>query len=77
MSTKNVLKAFQYDINLPVDVVFDPINALGKLAEVALQPMTEAQKVNLAFIIFQNTGEFKSDVKIGLVNRNSIKHGST
>ena len=63
MSTKNVLEAFQYVINLPVDVVFDPIDDLAELSEVARQPMMEAQKVNLALIILQNTGKFTSDLK--------------
>ena len=54
-TTKNALWAYQYNISLPVDVVFDPIEDLAELDEVVRQPMTEAQKVNLAVNIFQNT----------------------
>ena len=63
MATKNELENFQYTLSLPVDVVFDPIDDLSELADVAGQPMTEAQKCSMAFIIFQNTGKFKSDLK--------------
>ena len=38
MTTKNVLEHFQYQLSLPVDVVFDLINDLIKLANVAGQP---------------------------------------
>ena len=51
-------------IFLPVDVVLDPIDDLSELAEIAEQPMTEAQKISMAFVIFQNTGKFKSDLKL-------------
>ena len=63
LATKNALETFQYNVQLPVDVVFDPIDDLAELAEVAGEPMTEAQKRSMAFIIFQNTGKFKSDLK--------------
>lgn len=63
LSTKNKMETFQYDLSLPVDVVFDPIDDLGELAIIAKQPMSEEQKCGLAFIIFQNTGKFKSDLK--------------
>ena len=35
MAAKNALKTFQYHINLPVDIIFDPINDMLELAEVA------------------------------------------
>jgi hypothetical protein len=62
-SMKDEVESYQYDISLPVDVVFDPIDDLAELAGVADQPMTEAQMINIAFIVFQNTGKFKSDLK--------------
>lgn len=61
--TKNALETFQYNVSLPVDVVFDPIDDLEELAALANEPMSEAQKIAMAFIIFQNTGKFKSDLK--------------
>ena len=76
MAAKNALEAFQYDIKLPVYVIFDPIDDLSELAEVAGQPMTEPQNNNIAFIIFQNMGKFKSDLKIGYVNRLLIRRGT-
>ena len=63
MAAKNALEAFQYNINLPVDIVFDPIDDLSELAENAGQLMTEPQKNSMAFIVFQNTGKLKSDLK--------------
>ena len=63
MTAENALEAFQYYIKLPVDIVFDSIDDLSELAEVAYQLMTELQKNSIAFIIFQNTGKFKSDLK--------------
>ena len=39
------------------------IDDLGELAIIAKQPMSEEQKIGMAFIIFQNTGKFKSDLK--------------
>ena len=63
MTSKNALKTFQYNVSLPVDVVFDPIKDLSELAEIAEQPMSEAQKISMAFVIFQNTGKFKSDLE--------------
>ena len=60
---KEEVENYQYDISLPVDVVFDPIDDLEELADGAEQPMTEAQKINMAFITFQNCGKFKSDLK--------------
>ena len=63
MAAKNALEALQYDIKLSEDIVFDPIDDLSELAEVAGQPVTEPQKNIMAFIIFQNTGKFKSDLK--------------
>ena len=62
MAKKNELETFQYQVNLPVDVVFDPINDLSEMAEIAKQPMSEAQQISMAFVIFQNTGKFKSDL---------------
>ena len=41
LSTKNTLETFQYNLALPVNVVFDPIDDLGELAIAAKQPMSE------------------------------------
>ena len=49
LATKNALETFQYNVQLPVDVVFDPIDDLAELADVAGEPMTEAQKRSMAF----------------------------
>ena len=56
MTAKNALEAYQYDISLPVDVVFDPIDDLAEFTKVARQPIIEARKVNLAYSTFQYTG---------------------
>ena len=41
MASKNALETFQYQVTLLVDVVFDPIDNLSKLVDVAEQPMME------------------------------------
>ena len=43
--------------------MLDPIDDLGELAIIAKQPMSKEQKNNIIFIIFQNTGKLKSDLK--------------
>ena len=60
---RDELTNFRYDVSLPVDVVFMPIDDLADIARTAHQPMTDEQKIGLAYIIFQNTGRFKSDLK--------------
>ena len=40
-------------MSLPVDVVFDPIDELSDLAEIAEQSMSEAQIISMAFVIFK------------------------
>ena len=57
------LQQFRYDIALPVDVVFTPIDDLAYMAHFARQPMSEENKIGLAYVIFQNSGKFKSDLK--------------
>ena len=52
LKTKNALETFQYNVALPVDVVFDPIDDLSELAIAAKQPMSDEQKCSMAFIIF-------------------------
>ena len=56
MAAKNTLETFQYHINLPVGIIFNPIDDLSELAEVTGQPMTEPQKNSMAFIIFLEYG---------------------
>ena len=72
---KNALDTFQYNVALLVNVVFDPIDDLAELVEVANEPMTGAQKIGMAYIIFQNPDKFKSDLKVGIENSLLIKYG--
>ena len=60
---RDELTNFHYNVSLPVDVVFTPIDDLADLARFARQPMSDEQKIGLAYIIFQNAGCFKSDLK--------------
>ena len=44
-------------------MVFDPIDDFSKMAKIAEQPMSKAQNISMAFVIFQTAGKFKSDLK--------------
>ena len=57
MTTNNPLEIFQYQLSLPLDVVFDPIDHMSELFNVASQLMSEAQKCSIVFIILK-TQEF-------------------
>ncbi len=44
----------------PVDTMFLKIDDLAAIAEITTAPLTAAQKINLAYIIFQKCHIFKS-----------------
>ena len=52
-----------YNNTLPVDVVFTPIDDYTDISKVAGVPKSEAQKIQLPYLIFQKCGKFKSDLK--------------
>ena len=41
--------------NKLVDTIFTEVNDLGKIAELARAPMMEQQKINMAYLLIQNT----------------------
>ncbi len=48
----------QYHPQEPVDTVFTEIDDLATLAEMAEAPMTQPQKINIAYLLFQKTQSF-------------------
>ena len=52
MSKEHELSSMHFDLSHPVDIVFNAIEDLSKLAEHARQPMSQMQLINLAYVIF-------------------------
>ena len=49
-----------YPPSKPVDTIFSEIEDLAAIAEIANSPITAAQKINMAYIMFQKTRVYKS-----------------
>lgn len=57
----------QYQPTEPVDTIFTEIDDLATISEMADAPLTEAQKINMAYLLFQQTQSFNR----GLTSWNS------
>ena len=53
----------QFHPNKPMDTVFTEIDTLTDLAELADSPLSEAQKIELGYIILQKAIKFKLELK--------------
>ena len=66
-----------YNTNLPVDVVFTPIDDFVDLSDLVGVPKSEQQKIQYAYLIFQKCGKFKSDLKTWNRNDRSVYNSIT
>ena len=57
------LKTMVYDPTHPIDNIFTAVEELCDLAESGGTPYTQAQCVNIAYVIINNTGEFTDAIK--------------
>lgn len=48
------VESMSFPPNEPVDTIFTEIDDLGTIAELARAPMTEQQKINMAYLLLQN-----------------------
>lgn len=62
-SAKQTVSTMQFDISQPVDSVFNAIADLCELAEYANNPLTEQQKIALAYLIFSKHDILKDDLR--------------
>ena len=49
------VEALTFPPNEPVDTIFTEIDNLATIAELARAPMSEQQKINMAYLLLQNT----------------------
>ncbi len=49
------LESMHFPPNEPVDTIFTEIDDLGTIAELARAPMTEQQKINMGYLLIQQT----------------------
>ena len=54
----------QYDINEPIDDIFNAVEDLCEITEFAKSPYTPRQKVNIGYLIVSKHPIFHSDIRI-------------
>ena len=59
----DTVKNMVFNPKEPVDTIFTEIEDLTDISNIAKNPITEAQKVNLAYLVLQRTGVFNSGLK--------------
>ena len=62
-SVCNTVEQLTFHPNEPIDVIFTEVDMLSDLSEIAKSPLSEAQKIDLAYVVIQKTQKFKSDLK--------------
>ena len=60
---RNQVETLVFDPTEPVDSVFSEIEDLDTIASMANNPMTEKQKMDMAYLILQNTKRFSTGLK--------------
>ena len=63
MNEKNKVETFSFNISEPIDDVFNRIDDLAELAELAERPFTDKQLTDFGFIIFNRQRAFRDDVR--------------
>ena len=56
---EDVVKYITFDVNIPIDTVFNNAKKLGGIATTALNPYTDQQYINLAYNILNKTARYK------------------
>ena len=60
---RDQVETMAFNPNEPIDNIFTEIDNLAELAEMAHSPFSEQQKINMAYIILQNTNKFESGLE--------------
>ena len=64
-----------YPLSEPVDIIFSKIDDLASIAEIENSPITAAQKINMAYLLFQKKQVYKSALTKWDKNLRMIKLG--
>ena len=59
----NAVATTKYDIIELIDIIFNEVDDLREIAELAMRPYTEIQMVDLGYIILSKIHIFRSDIR--------------
>ena len=60
---KKKVEEYIYDLFLPVDVLFNKIDFFADLTDFASKPLSDVDKVDIAYIALNRCGVFKESLK--------------
>ena len=59
----DTVATMSYDLDKPIDAIFNAVDDLREIAELALKPYTNQQMVDLGYIVVSRLPVFRSDVR--------------